>query len=91
MREKDYYGAIKGFCLKWNLPEVWNSDRITGANLIYEVIKVINAMIKELRDYEGRVDEKLEVMRLMIEEFLLMFNEDLSDTVKDQLTEWKDY
>lgn len=77
MREKDYYGAIKGFCLKWNLPEVWNSDRITGANLIYEVIKVINAMIVEQK-----------AMKEMIEEFLLMFNEDLNDTVKEQLTVW---
>lgn len=88
MREKDYYGAIKGFCLKWNLPEVWNSDRITGANLIYEVIKVINAMIVELREYEDQVDGKLDEMKKMIEDFLRMFDEDLSDTVRDQLTVW---
>lgn len=90
MREKDYYGAIKGFCLKWNLPEVWNSDRITGANLIYEVIKVINAMLIELREYEDRVDGKLEDMLKMIEDFLKMFNEDLNETVLNIILEWKD-
>lgn len=79
MREKDYYGAIKGFCLKWNLPEVWNSDRITGANLIYEVIKVINAMIVEQKE-----------VKEMVEDFIKMFDENLDETVKNILIEWKD-
>ena len=62
MREKDYYGAIKGFCLKWNLPEVWNSDRITGANLIYEVIKVINAMIVEQKATKDMIEEFIRIL-----------------------------
>ena len=65
MREKDYYGAIKGFCLKWNLPEVWNSDRITGANLIYEVIKVINAMILEQKEVKEMQMELEKVERYL--------------------------
>lgn len=86
----NYYGPIKNFCTKWGLPPVWDSNRITGPNLVYEVIKVINALVLEMDQYEEDVDKKLENMLLMIQEFLEMFNEDLDQTVRDVLVEWKD-
>lgn len=86
----NYYGPIKNFCTKWGLPPVWDSNRITGPNLVYEVIKVINALVLEMDQYEKDVDKKLADMLKMIEEFLEMFNEDLDQTVRDVLVEWKD-
>ena len=74
---RDYYNPIKSFCLKWDLPPFWDSG-ITQANMIREIIKALNAMLNENMELKEIVDD-----------FIKMFDEDLSLTIEEKLIEWE--
>lgn len=74
---RDYYNPIKSFCLKWDLPPFWDSG-ITQANMIREIIKALNAMLLENKE-----------IKEIVEDFILMFDGNLDQTVSNILNEWK--
>ena len=88
-RRNEFYATYETFCVKWDMPRLWNTD-ITQANLIGDVIKTIEMLLREFDSYKHDLNEFVKDLKDLIDAFIKAFETDLNETIIKILTEWKE-